>query len=278
MFLPTPGVNRDRTADFIAFKGSDRDIRGDRREADSARLLGEDASAPSVLEPFFQLAGDIKADIKRAQVSLSELLRAQQQCLRPTFADGNDQYQDVVALTASLNAQIREIQKKINFIVPGRHENADRARILQNLRSALTDALKQVSTEVKMAQQTFNASYTRQEQPEDADTGAFDFATLDFGGRQQASLEEAETDEVAELVRRAAEVREIFADVAALVAEQGTVVDRIDCNITEALENADAAHSEIVKAAGYQQKSRMWKCAAVLAVFVAILLTLVVMK
>ena len=278
MFLPTAGVNRDRTADFISLKGIDREVHSDKREADSARLLTEDMQPSSILEPFFQLAIDVKSEIKRAHVALSELLKAQQQCLRPTFTDGSDQYQDVVTMTSSLNARIKDIQRKVDYIVLKAGSNPDRAKILQNLRASLSDALRHLATEFKMAQQTFNASYTRQPQTEDVVESGIDFSTLNFGERHQEALVQSEDEEIEQLVRRAAEVREIFADLAQLIVEQGTVIDRIDYNIAQSLENAEEAHRQITKAAKKQQKSRMWKFAAVLAVFVAILLIIVVTK
>ena len=281
MFLPTLGVNRDRTADFISLKGStDKEFQFSKRDAtDATSLLTHERQSRSVLEPFFQLSSDIKAQLKQVKISYSELLRAQQQCLRPTFADASDQIMDVTTLTTSISSQIKSMQNRVNYMEISSSSNPDRDKILQNLKVALSDSIKKFSTEFKMAQQAFNASYSEQPQQEVDQEPSIDFSSLNFGeANMNQELFQSEDLEIEALVRRAAEVREIFADLSNLIIEQGTVVDRIDYNISESLDNAVLAHKELQRAAKHQQKSRMWLCVIILAIIVTILFICVIMK
>lgn len=282
MFLPTLGVNRDRTADFFSLKGSDKEFQFSKRNAtDATALLTRETPRQSVLEPFFQLAGDIKTQLKEVKVTFSELLRAQQQCLRPTFADASDQIMDVTTLTASISSQIKIMQNRVNYMELSTSSTPDRDKILQNLKIALLDSIRKFSTEFKMAQQTFNASYNEQPQPElDQQETTIDFSSLNFGENPSMTQElfQNEDVELGALLQRAAEVRDIFAELSNLIIEQGTIIDRIDYNISESLDNANLAHKELERAARHQSKSRMWLCVIILTVIVIILLLCIVMK
>jgi hypothetical protein len=279
MFLPTLGVSRDRTTDFTTLRGSDPDLPLDRYgSSESSRLLSREIPTASPLEPYFRLSADIKTDLSRIKLAYSELLRAQQQCLRPTFAEANDQIEDVNRLVASISLQLRNVQRRIALIHIASRDHPDRVRLVANLRSALEDAYRKCSTDFRMAQQAFAASYSKQPQiePEDA---PFDIASVIPRNVVQAQVAADETvAQLGQLAQRAADVRDIFAQLDDLIASQGTLVDRIDANITGSLRNAVAAEEEVGKAAEHQPKTRLWTCAAGMGVFVILLILIVVFK
>ncbi|OHS98537.1 SNARE domain containing protein [Tritrichomonas foetus] len=298
MYLPTQGLSRDRTADFNSLKGTDKDIFIDRKDSDDASfLIQHDAlrsrdAIESILEPFFQLARDTKAELQSLDTPFNSLLKAQQECLRPTFADANDQFATVNNLTNTITSQLKEINKKIGFLDTSNHSNqnffngqqylSDRSRIIRNIRLALQEQYNEFNSKFKMSLQSFNANYNQNSDISNQDMQeTIDYSTFNFGDNTNFSQERQmrqNNAQLEELGRRAAVVREIFQNLANLVVEQGTVIDRIDCNIATSLENAQAAHEDVEKAATYQKKSRMWLCVVFLAIFVLILIVMIIFK
>jgi syntaxin 7 len=279
MFLPTLGANRDRTTDFNRLRCSDPDMAIDRSVgSESSRLLSRAIPTASPLDPYFQLCADIKTDLSRVKLTYCELLRAQQQCLRPTFAEASDQIEEVNKLVASISGQLRNVQRRIALIHIASRDRPDRVRLVGNLRSALEDAYRKYSTDFRMSQQAFAASYSRQPQLE-PDDAPFDIASIIPRDAVQAQLAANETVvQLGRLAQRAADVREIFAQLDDLIASQGTIVDRIDANIAQSLQNAIAAEEDVGRAAEHQPKTRLWRCAVAMAACVILLILVVVFK
>ncbi|OHS98386.1 SNARE domain containing protein [Tritrichomonas foetus] len=288
MYLPTNGANRDRTSILMSFRGNSVKARSSRETNDTTLLLSHaDYSEPneSPLEPFFHLASEIKSELVRINTSFDTLLKKQHECLRPTFTDTSDSINEINALTASINSHLQAISQRINFIILPGNQYPDRTKILSNLRAALLESFREFSVKFKMAQQTFSASFNRNphlKQKKKANA-PFEFTSFNLGDeaseRRQAQLqEERNNEEIEQIARRAEEIRNIFLDLSNLIVEQGTIIDRIDFNVSETLNNAVEAHKEVEKAAKYQSKSRMIYCAVILAIAVAVLVIFAILK
>ena len=242
----------------------------------------------SPLEPFFNIAHDVKSEISRVETAFDALQRKQSECLRPTFLDSSDVMNEINNLTNSINVRLQMISQKIGCIVLDRLEAEkfpERAKILSNIRANLNEAYKDFSIRFKMEQENFSASFNRAPHlmSDKEDNANDDFIELDVGNenyqrRQQQLMQEQNDEEIQQIIQRAEEIRGIFVDLSNLIAEQGTVIDRIDFCVTESLNNAKEAHKEVEKAAKYQKKSRMWICAAILAVMIVILIIMAILK
>jgi syntaxin 16 len=55
-------------------------------------------------------------------------------------------------------------------------------------------------------------------------------------------------NEIQNLLRSIEDLAQVFKDLQTLVLEQGTILDRIDCNIEKAVENIDQAGEELEQA------------------------------
>ncbi|EAX98639.1 SNARE domain containing protein [Trichomonas vaginalis G3] len=84
--------------------------------------------------------------------------------------------------------------------------------------------------------------------------------------------------ELEEMTRRAREVQELFSDLATIISDQGTIIDRIDYNISEALTNAQKGHEAVEEAEKYQKGSKMWICAMIMGILVLILFIIALLK
>ena len=85
----------------------------------------------------------------------------------------------------------------------------------------------------------------------------------------------------AEITKIAASIEElaaIFKELAVLVIDQGTVLDRIDYNMEQTAEAVEQGVEELVKADKTQKKSRMFLCIMCLAVAVVLMTVVIVFK
>jgi t-SNARE complex subunit (syntaxin) len=287
MYLQSLGTSRDRTADLMSFRGIPlKNMPFNRDPSDSAHLLSRSGSQESPLERFFQFSSQIKREISDLHVAYESLLKKHKSCFRPTFADTDDWMTEVEALTASINLRMQSVQQRIGYLPNHFSGSADQQTIAGNVRTALTEAFRDFSAIFRLEQQAFSTSYekskrgkrSKKKTQEDVDLMQFDFGTRGDEQRQ-AQMEQLRNDEAIEQIsRRAEEILHIFMELANLVAEQGTIVDRIDHCIETSLDNATAAHEEVVQAAKYQGKSRMWICVVVLVVVIVILFLLALNK
>lgn len=84
--------------------------------------------------------------------------------------------------------------------------------------------------------------------------------------------------EISQIVHSIADLNVIFKDLAGMVAEQGTIVDRIDYNIEHTHIKVHDGLQQIKKAAMYQKNDKKLYCIVILAVIVIIELLVLVVK
>ena len=283
------GINKDKTYEFLlARDGSKVYPHSQQEDNDTTSLISNQDRTPqlppSILEPFFSAAQNIKLELNSLTPAFESLLKAQQECLRPTFADSTESILRINSSTQQINHQLQQIQQRIQKFQTYSSDHPDRAKIIHNLYQMLNDAYRTFSLKFKMAQQTFSTSYNRSASaaPSKSETtfSYTDFAFEDERGDnlQRNVMQQRENDEINQLTQKAEEVQQLFKDLAVLIADQGTIIDRIDYNIQEAKTNAEAAHEEIVEAEKYQKKSRMWVCAVIMGIMVFILLLMAIFK
>jgi syntaxin 16 len=83
-------------------------------------------------------------------------------------------------------------------------------------------------------------------------------------------------EEVHKIVRSIVDLNDIFKDLAHMVHEQGTVLDRIDYNIEQTQVQVFEGYKQLQKAEKYQKKNRKMHCILVLATVIVVLLILLV--
>ena len=83
--------------------------------------------------------------------------------------------------------------------------------------------------------------------------------------------------EITHIVKSINDLNELFKDIATMVVDQGTVLDRIDCNIERVSYSVEKGLGELEKAAKYQKASRKMYIIAVLMVIFLILFFLLIL-
>lgn len=104
-----------------------------------------------------------------------------------------------------------------------------------------------------------------------------------YNQKQLLLIQEANTrmvaereEEVNKVVRSIVDLNEIFKDLAHMVHEQGTVLDRIDFNIEQTHVQVSEGYKQLQKAERYQRKNRKMKCIMILCVVVVVLFFLLI--
>ena len=84
--------------------------------------------------------------------------------------------------------------------------------------------------------------------------------------------------EILAVSRSIQELNTLFKDLAGLVVEQGSVVDRIDYNIEQSTLRVSSALQSVRKAERYQASNRKMKCIMGLTAAIVLMLLLLIIK
>ena len=119
----------------------------------------------------------------------------------------------------------------------------------------------------------------------------FDFLAQDdveidmgFNDDQLAAVDHAEVmvqdrdQEIVQIARSIEELSTIFKELAVLVIDQGTILDRIDYNMEQVVERTKQGMKELVHAEKHQKSSRPIKCIAFLILLICIMIAILVNK
>ncbi|SCU99028.1 LADA_0H17084g1_1 [Lachancea dasiensis] len=96
-------------------------------------------------------------------------------------------------------------------------------------------------------------------------------------GEETRFLQQRE-EEITQLARSVLEVSTIFREMQSLVIDQGTIVDRIDYNLTNTVTELKGAHRELERATVYQKRTQKCKVILLLSLIVVALFFFVMLK
>jgi syntaxin 16 len=89
---------------------------------------------------------------------------------------------------------------------------------------------------------------------------------------------EMRSQEIQRIQQSIIELSEIFKELAILVVDQGTILDRIDYNIENTIENVDRAVEELHQAEKYQKKTKVKMCMVLLVVLIIAAIVVLIVK
>lgn len=82
---------------------------------------------------------------------------------------------------------------------------------------------------------------------------------------ENTKMAEHREQEVTKIVKSIVDLNDIFKDLASMVQEQGTILDRIDYNVEQTQTRVTEGYKQLQKAEMYQRKNRKMYCIMVLA-------------
>ncbi|GFG38246.1 hypothetical protein Cfor_01887 [Coptotermes formosanus] len=214
---------------------------------------------------------------------------------RPTLDDSCDEEQQIEALTQEITRMFGAVHRLIQQI---RHQSGEGSRQEQrlsyNVVSSLASTLQELSISFRKSQNSYlrklNSREERSKQyfdmalDQDFSQGTdweVDNIDQQFGlgstaghlAQQQLLLLEEDNarmaaqreHEVRQIVKSITDLNDIFKDLAQMVADQGTVLDRIDYNIEQCQIQVHQGYHQLQKADSYQKKNRKMVCILILA-------------
>eukprot|EP01036_Dinobryon_divergens_P030635 gene30635-39908_t len=298
---------RNLTKKFIDIRNAakaNRSLRAndDRDSSDESGPLrqGEDSSnwkaVKNSLPPkWVESIERVEEDISKIQLKIKDLGILHSKRLMVNFEDDEAQQErDIDAKTR----EITEVFHHAEGILKVFGQKADdkslsgaERSLRKNMQTQMAKKLQGLSISFRKSQKDYMNRI--KEQKSGSGAQAFDFLdtkNVDFEGdsgfttkqlRATENIEALVNERDEEIVRIAKSIEElaaIFKELAVLVIDQGTILDRIDYNMEHAVENAKQGVVQLEQAEESQKKAMSVRCIIVLVVLIVILLGVLIWK
>lgn len=251
---------RDRSREFWSLRG----------HCSKTTLFVEgDAAADTIaLPPAWVEATDrVRRAMALIAQKMDELRSRQDRHVLPGFDDRSDDKAAIDVLTRTITAMFGACHTKIRELAPV--SAAPSSAVLANAQRSLALALQQLSLKFRQDQIAFLGKVKALEARLEANLHRMDASSSSdsmpvvdrgFHAAQRIAVENtdaiiAENEGVIrEVEQSVAQLLDVMRDLAALVAEQGTMLDRIDYNIEQASRNVAGAVGELAQAEDSQKR------------------------
>jgi len=182
---------------------------------------------------------------------------------------------------------VRRCEQSIHQIHSRGASGAD-SQIRENVQRNLATQLQQLSQQFRQAQKTYLGQIKERQQgqwdsEEPARSSSAGMQT-GFSEAQLLQLEEMEmqagqrTQEISQIASSISDLHTIFKELAVLVIDQGSILDRIDYNIEQVVAQSVEANKQLKKAEDSQKSNRAMKCIFALVLIDLILIIILIIK
>mmetsp|Transcript_23897 Transcript_23897/g.35070 ORF Transcript_23897/g.35070 Transcript_23897/m.35070 type:complete len:310 (-) Transcript_23897:102-1031(-) len=271
--------------------------------SDSGLLQGTDNSsnwkaAKDTLPPLWvDGIEQAEADIARIQSKMRELSALHTKRLMVNFeTDEVVQEREIDILTQDITDIFRHAEGLLKrFGSQGDEANVSQQELTvrANMQRSMAKKLQGLSMSFRGSQKEYLSRLQAQKSGSGAQ--AFDFlsnekksglAEVDTGftAAQMQILDDTEElvnqrdEEITRIAKSIEELAQIFKELAVLVIDQGTILDRIDYNMEQVLEHTKEGIIQLEKAENYQKSALPMRCIIVLVFLIAIMLGVLVLK
>jgi len=239
----------------------------------------------------------IEASFRELDSKIESLNQLQNKRLMVTFDDSEHaQERKIEELSRAVTLLLKKSERQLKQVVAGGGAESDE-RVRRNIQVALAKKLQEKSSRFRSLQKEYMSKLKSQR------TGSSGGSELEFLSRpgqqrgvstQQISvgftqqqlevvddLEQVAAERDEEITRIAESIEElsqIFKELAVLVIDQGTILDRIDFNMEQVVEHTKEGLGQLNKAEDHQKSARPIKCIVLLLFLIAVMLTALIMK
>ncbi|KAL2254169.1 UNVERIFIED_CONTAM: Syntaxin-43 [Sesamum indicum] len=222
---------------------------------------------------WVDVSEEIAANVQRLREKMAELAKAHAKALMPSFGDGKEDQRRIEALTQEITDLLKRSEKRLQRLsASGPSEDSN---IRKNVQRSLATDLQSLSMELRRKQSTYLKRLQQQKEgPDGVDlemnlNGSNpkgeddDFDDIGFSEHQMAKLKKSEAftvereREIQQVVESVNELAQIMKDLSVLVIDQGTIVDRIDYNITNVAVSVEEGLKQLEKAERSQKQ--VWR-------------------
>uniref|UniRef100_A0A674CSU3 Syntaxin 16 n=1 Tax=Salmo trutta TaxID=8032 RepID=A0A674CSU3_SALTR len=210
---------------------------------------------------------EIQYEITRVRQKMKELAALHDKHMnRPTLDDSSEEEHAIEITTQEITQMFHRCQRAVTGLQTRcGHCTEQEERLLRNVVSSLAGSLQDLSTNFRHTQ----SSYLKRNMAPFWDGFTDDQLVL---VEQNTVMVEEREREVRQIVQSITDLNEIFRDLAGMVVEQGTVLDRIDFNVEQSCVKTDEGLKQLQKAEQYQKKNRKMLVILILTVIVVVLI------
>lgn len=246
-----------------------------------------DVEMTPIAPSWVQVADRVKDSIVKSKEKLVQLQKLQQRRLLRVFDDdGSHGDVEVESCASAITQLLHQGERGIKEI--DKYSTYEDRDITLNMQKSLATQLTKISADFKAAQKTYMTEIRKRRAAGGLPSprsggGAATSDVLDAGFTEEQLLElegmesqvEHRTQEITKIAQSINELNLVFKELANLVVEQGTILDRIDYNMEHVVHDTKEANKELVKAEEAQKSARVQKC--ILALIAFIILNLLIM-
>jgi len=220
------------------------------------------------------------------QGKLVQLTKAQNKRFLNVFREDKE----VEAISSEINVLVRQCEQKVLQVKTCGMEAGSTPKdreFRQNVQRNLAQQLQQISQQYKQSQKDYLSEMRKRQRGETWDDGpGKTSASVDtgFSATMRLELDTMEetagqrSEEICQIASSINDLHTIFKELAVLVIDQGTVLDRIDYNIEQVVHQSEEANVQLRKAEQSAQSNRALKCMLALVVANVILIVILILK
>lgn len=303
-----PPIMRNLTSTFIRFRierkggqrtgrliggGSDtlpeqRPLRGD----EDARPCLEDIEMGALPPQWLESAQRARDDIRCIREKMKELAKAQNRRLLRVFGHDSSPDKDVETISSQISDLIRHCEQCIHQVkTRGGSGSSNDTDLRLNVQRSLASQLQGCSQEYRTYQKNYMAKIKERNRGSAGKSyldapllGGEGFIDTGFNDLQLQEVETMEIDaqqrsaEILQIAQSISELHTIFKELAVLVIDQGSILDRIDYNIEQVVDQSREANVQLQKAERASKSNRAMRCMYCLVVANFILLLVLIIK
>eukprot|EP01041_Mallomonas_annulata_P000099 gene99-139_t len=268
--------------------------------SDSELLTGLDSSnsgkiAKSVPPVWLDKVERFDDDVSKIQFRMRDLSTLHNKRLLVNFeSDETTQEREIDIVTQDITELFRDaegILKQFGAQPNDQDISTSDKTVRGNMQRSMAKKLQGLSFNFRSSQK----EYLRRLQAQKSGSGsqAFEFlgenkkkSDLDFGfnSAQIQMVDETEElvnqrdEEITRIAKSIEELAQIFKELAVLVIDQGTILDRIDYNMEQAVEVAKTGIKQLEQAEDSQKNALSYRCIIALIILISIMLILFILK
>eukprot|EP00922_Rhytidocystis_sp_ex-Travisia-forbesii_P051861 GHVS01076992.1.p1 GENE.GHVS01076992.1~~GHVS01076992.1.p1 ORF type:complete len:313 (-),score=56.39 GHVS01076992.1:205-1143(-) len=242
---------------------------------------------------WVDIVDECRDDVDRIKEKMSQLQKAQQKRLLKVFDDdggGGQPDRELDGLTIAITQLFKKSEHRLRDIkvrTPVGELSKSELSQRRNAQVSIATQLQQLNQAFRKQQAQYIRDVKRRQkgadlfEPSKAASSGLDGG---FSDNLMAELETAEMDvgqrseELSRIAQSVAELHSIFKDLATLVIDQGTLLDRIDYNIEQVVVQTSDANVQLRKAEESQKSARAGQCIGVLVAAIFVLIIILVLK
>jgi len=159
----------------------------------------------------------------------------------------------------------------------------------QNVQRNLATQLQQLSQQFRQSQKDYMSDIRKRQKgaaweepaPLLGDRGDSDFGFSETQLQELESMEQQanqRNEEISQIAKSITDLHTVFKELAVLVIDQGSILDRIDYNIEQVLDQSQEANKQLQKAEQSQKSNRAMKCIYFLVIANLVVLLILIVK